>query len=67
MRLDLNCPQCGTGMRANLPGKVLPAGWTIHQQVTCGRCGETLKFQGGCSHVSQDAITGVDDMPPCEE
>lgn len=50
MRLDPNCPKCGTGMRANLPDAVLPAGWTIYQQVTCGRCGHVLQVGGSPDH-----------------
>lgn len=57
MRLDLNCPKCGASVAASLPDTALPTGWTIHQQVRCGRCGETLKFQDGGSPAPQDAIT----------
>jgi len=44
-------------MRANLPNKVLPPTWTIHQQVTCGKCGHVLQFRDGGAPAAVDAIT----------
>jgi len=57
MRLDLNCPKCGGAIAANLPDRSLPAGWTVHQQVTCGRCGHVLQFEDGGAPAPVDAIT----------
>jgi ribosomal protein S27E len=57
MRLALNCPKCGTSVAANLPDRTLPAGWLIHQAVTCGRCGRVLNFEDGGAPAAVDAIT----------
>ncbi len=59
MRVSLGCPKCGASMTANLPDTVLPvpAGWLVHQQVTCGRCGHVLQFEDGGAPAAVDAIT----------
>lgn len=56
MRLPLHCLACGAPMRVNLPDRTLPAGWSIHQSVTCGRCGHVLNFGDGGAPAPVDRI-----------
>ena len=63
MRLALNCPTCGASIAANLPDTVLPAGWLIHQAVTCGRCGHLLQFEDGGA-PDERRLPDQDSNPP---